>query len=122
MFVRQYMTNIVIKIEYTYEILLLLFLILAQTEGSKYYLRYADQKLNGIYIGEPISWSDWPTGVLSSAPGAYVFVNKYRQTVRLEELKPNENYRLKTLATTHPDWEYMYMSDRGTKCNPITLP
>ena len=109
-------------IESTYEILLLLFLFLAQTEGNKYYLRYADPQPFGIYVGEPINWQEWPTGVLSFTPGAYVIVDKYKQTVRLEELKPKENYRLKTLATTHPDWEYMYMSYQGTKCNPITLP
>ena len=77
---------------------------------------------NGIYIGKPINWRDWPTGVLSFTPNAYVFVDEYKQTVRLEDLKENEYYRLKTLATTHPGWEYMYMSDIGTKCNPITLP
>ena len=91
----------------------MLFLFLAPTDGSKYYLKYTDPQPNGIYIGEPKSYQRWPTGTLRFAPGAHVFVDRNQQTVRLEELKPTENYRLKTLVTTHSEYQYMYMSDAG---------
>ena len=97
----------------------MLFLFLVYADGSKYYLRYSDPQPNGIYVGEPMSYSGWPTGNLHFAPAAHVFVDMQQQTVRLEDIKPNETYRIKTLVTTHSDHEYMYMSKKGTKCNPI---
>ena len=98
---------------------MLLFLFLVYIDGSKYYLIYPDPQPHGIYIGEPISTGRWPTGNLHFDPGAHVFVDKHQKTVPLEELIPAENYRLKTLVTTHSEFEYMYMSNLGTKRNSI---
>ena len=88
--------------------------VLAQVECSGYYFRYFNPKPNAWFIGEPIVSNRWPRANLHEKPAKHVFVDENGKTICLEDVKEKESYRIKTLVTTHPGYEYMYMTEAGT--------
>ena len=93
-----------------------MFLFLAQVGSSGYYLKHLDFKSNGKYIGVPIksTLSNWGIANLHKDPDILFFVAENKTTIRLEDVKKNENYKIKTSKPWNDGYEYMYLDGNGT--------
>ena len=87
-----------------------MFLFLAQG----YYFKHLDSQSNGPFIGEP-SWSKtWQIAKLHEIPDTLFLVDENKTSIRLEDVKENENYRIRTHAAKDQGYEYIYLSWDGT--------
>ena len=93
-----------------------MFLFLAQVDGKGYYFRWLGFQSKNLYIGVPMFVDLFKPiyAVLNASPATLVFVDENKKTIRLEDVKDEEYYRIQNLGSTNAVWKYMYMSVDGT--------
>jgi hypothetical protein len=68
-------------------------------------------------MGIPEVSKQWPAGTLRDAPGQMLICDQDGKRKSLNDLKDPEYCKIKTLNTTHENYEWAYSSDAGTSAN-----